>query len=221
MKKKSFPLYEWLATSFIMVLVVSNIASVKLVSIGSIVFDAGTILFPISYIIGDIIAEVYGFKRMRGLLIKGIAMLLATSLTFWIVGLLPASADWAFQGSYDNILGVVWRIVFASIIAIFVGELMNAYVLAKLKIASKGKNLWGRLIGSSAVGSLVDTTLFSIIAFIGTMPLGVLFQLIVSVYLIKMAVEIIISPITIRLIAYIKKQEKTDVYEEPRLLPTK
>ncbi len=204
-----------------MVLVVSNIASVKLVAIGSIVFDAGTILFPISYIIGDIIAEVYGFKRMRGLLIKGIAMLLATSLTFWVVGLLPASADWAFQGSYDNILGVVWRIVFASIIAIFVGELMNAYVLAKLKIARKGKNLWGRLIGSSAIGNLIDTSLFSVIAFIGTMPLGVLLQLIISVYLIKMAVEIIISPLTVRLITYIKKREKTDVYEEPHLLSTK
>lgn len=221
MKKQSFPLYEWLATSFIMVLVVSNIASVKLVSVGSVVFDAGTILFPVSYIIGDIIAEVYGFKRMRGLLIKGIVMLLATSLTFWIVGLLPAAADWTFQNSYDNILGVVWRIVLASIIAIFVGELINAYVLAKLKIASKGKNLWQRLIGSSAIGSLVDTTLFSIIAFAGTMPLEVLLQLIASVYLIKMAVEIFISPLTMRLITYIKKHEKIDVYEEPRLLSTK
>ncbi len=212
-----FPLYEWLATAFIMILIVSNIASVKVVSFGNIVFDAGTILFPLSYVIGDIITEVYGFRRMRSLLIKGIVMLLVVSLTFWIVGILPATPDWKLQGDYDNILGVVWRIVFASITAIFVGELMNGYILAKMKIASKGKRLWQRIVGSSAVGSAIDTTIFSCLAFFGTMPFGVLVQLIISVYLIKMAVEVTISPLTMRLIAYIKKSEKVDTYEVPRL----
>src|SRR5690606_31444282 len=117
-------------------------------------------------------------------------------LTFWIVGLLPAEASWTLQQSFEATLGVVWRIVTASIIAIFVGELLNAYVLAKLKVKTKGKWLWGRLIGSSAVGNAFDTVLFSTIAFAGTMPFDVLVQLIISVYLIKMAVEIIVSPLT-------------------------
>jgi len=216
-KTITYSLYEWLATAFIMVLILSNIASVKMVAFGNIVFDAGTILFPLSYIIGDIITEVYGFRRMRGLLIKGVVMLLITSVTFWVVGLLPAAADWALQNSYDNILGVVWRIVMASIVAIFIGELMNSYVLAKLKIASKGKGLWRRIIGSSAVGNAFDTVIFSTIAFFGTMPFAALLQLIVSVYAIKMMVEIIISPLTLRVIAHIKKLEKTDSYEAPYL----
>jgi len=212
-----FPLYEWLAAMFIMVLIVSNIASVKIVSFGNVVFDAGTILFPLSYIIGDIITEVYGFRRMRSLLVKGVVMLLIVSLTFWVVGMLPATPDWKLQGSYNDILGVVWRIVFASITAIFIGELMNGYILARMKIASRGKRLWQRIVGSSAVGAAIDTTVFSCLAFLGTMPLGVLVQLIVSVYLIKIAVEIIVSPLTMRIIAYIKKSEKIDTYEAPRL----
>lgn len=211
-------LYEWFAASFIMILIVSNIASVKIVEVGSIVFDAGTILFPVSYIIGDVIAEVYGYRKMRSLLVKGVALLLLTSVTFWIVGMLPSTADWGMQTQYNDILGVVWRIIFASITAIFVGELMNAYVLAKMKINTKGKNLWGRLIGSSAVGDAFDTVIFSTLAFAGTMPLGTLVQLIISVYLIKMAVEIAISPLTMKVIGYIKKHDQIDVYEQPSLL---
>ncbi len=211
-------LYEWFAASFIMILIVSNIASVKIVEVGSIVFDAGTILFPVSYIIGDIIAEVYGYRKMRGLLVKGVTLLLLTSVTFWIVGMLPSTADWGMQTQYNDILGVVWRIIFASITAIFVGELMNAYVLAKMKINTKGKNLWGRLIGSSAVGDAFDTVIFSTLAFAGTMPLDTLMQLIVSVYLIKMAVEIAVSPLTMKLIHYIKKRDGINVYEQPSLI---
>lgn len=211
-------MYEWLVVAFVTTLIVSNIVSIKMVAIGPIVFDAGTILFPLAYIVGDIITEVYGFKRMRALLIKGISMLLLTSVTFWIVGLLPAESSWALQASYDATLGVVWRIVLASITAIFVGELMNAYVLAHLKHKTKGKWLWGRLIGSSAVGSAFDTIIFSVIAFAGTMPVATLVQLIISVYLIKMAVEIAVSPLTVKLIAIIKKHDKSDVSEKPKLL---
>ena len=216
-QKTRASLYEWFAVAFITILIVSNIASVKMVAVGSIVFDAGTILFPISYIIGDIITEIYGFRRMRSLLLKGIVMLVVVSLIFWVVGMLPTTPEWGMQESYDNILGIVWRIVFASIVAIFVGELMNGYILARLKIATKGKGLWYRLVGSSAVGNALDTVIFSTLAFVGTVPFGTLLQLIVSVYLIKMTVEIVASPLTMRLIAVIKKHEKVDTYETPKL----
>lgn len=214
---KKQPLYEWLALAFLTTLLVSNIASIKIVSIGGLVFDAGTILFPMAYIISDVVTEVYGFRRMRSLLAKGVVMLLAMSIVFWIVELLPSAADWGMQMQYSQILGVVWRIVLASIVAIFVGEFMNAYLLAKMKISSKGENLWARLIGSSAVGSAIDTVIFSTIAFAGTMPVEIMVRLILSVYAIKMLVEIAISPITIDIINRIKKHEKIDTFEKPTL----
>lgn len=214
-KKQHVRAYELLVGLFITTLIVSNIASVKIIHIGPIVFDAGTILFPLAYIVGDIVTEVYGFRKMRSLLYVGIGMLLLTSVTFWAVGALPAAADWPNQPAYDSILGVVWRIVAASVTAIFVGEFLNSYVLAKLKIKTKGKKLWHRLVGSSAVGSLVDTIVFSTLAFAGTMPGSVLLTLIVTVFCIKMATEVIVSPLTIHVIHAIKRHEKVDTYEEP------
>ena len=149
---------------------------------------------------------------MRRLIVISVAMMLLTSATFWLVQVLPASADWTNQAAYDLTLGVVWRFVAASLVALFFGEILNAYVMARAKVQTKGNGLWLRLIGSSAVG---DTVLFSVIAFIGTMPSASLVQLIATVFAIKMAVEIIISPVTMRLIHAIKQREQTDVYELP------
>lgn len=203
---------------FIVTLIVSNIVSIKIVGFGPIVFDAGTILFPLAYILGDVITEVYGFKRMRRILTLGISTLLITSLTFWVVGAMPAIAEWGNQDAYDATLGVVWRIVVASITAIFVGELLNAYVLAKLKIRFQGKHLWGRIVGSSVVGNAADTLIFSTIAFAGTVNLESFISLVLTVYLIKMVIEIVISPVTMYVIKRVKKAETSDSYEEPALL---
>lgn len=211
----SFRAYDLLAALFIMTLIVSNIASTKIVSAGPLVFDAGTILFPLAYIVGDIVTEVYGYRRMRSLIYVGVISLLLTMLTFWIVQVLPASSDWQNQAAYDSTLGVVWRIVFASITALFIGEIMNAYVMGAMKVSTKGKGLWYRMISSSAVGSVLDTVIFSLLAFAGTMPFATLLQLIVTVFLIKIATEIIISPLTLQIIRYVKKAEKLDTYEKP------
>lgn len=213
--KKQLYTYELLAGLFITTLIVSNIASVKMLSVGPLVFDAGTILFPLAYIVGDIVTEVYGYRKMRSLLYASIAMLLLATTTFWLVGLMPAQADWHNQMAYDSILGVVWRIVFASITAIFVGELINAYVLAKMKIKTKGKMLWHRIVGSSAVGSFFDTTVFSVLAFTGTMSGSTMMQLIATVFAIKIITEIVVSPLTVAVIKYIKRHEKIDSFEAP------
>lgn len=210
-------IYEGLVALFITTLIVSNIASVKIVQTGPLVFDAGTILFPLAYIIGGMITEIYGFRKMRSILYIGIGMLLLTTVTFWSVGLMPAAADWPNQPAYDAILGVVWRIVTASIVAIFVGEFINGFILGKLKVRFKGRLLWHRIIGSSAVGSYVDTVVFSVIAFGGTMPTSALLSLIFTVYAIKIGTEILLSPLTMRAILAIKQTDKTDVYEDPRL----
>ena len=215
--KKPRHVYELLIALYMTTLIVSNIASVKLVGFAGLIFDAGTVLFPLAYILSDVITEVYGFKKMRSVLVIGIAMLLLTSLTFWAVGVLPAAAGWGNQSAYESVLGVVWRIVAGSVIAIFLGELVNAYVLARLKIRTNGKQLWVRLIGSSAIGNLVDTTVFSVIAFAGTVDVSSLLTIIGTVYAIKMLTEIVVSPVTMRVIEWVKKHEKTDVFEEPVL----
>ena len=215
--KKTFIYYEVLVALLVTTLIVSNIASVKLAQVGGLVFDAGTILFPLAYIIGDIITEIYGFRRMRRLLYIGLAMLGLTTMTFWLVGLLPTPADWQNQAAYDAILGVVWRIAFASMVAFFVGELINSYILAKLKIKKKKKKLWNRLVSSSAIGSLVDTVIFSLLAFGGTVSGQTMLQLVATVYGIKLATEVLFSPLTMKIIAYIKNKERLDTFEEPSL----
>jgi hypothetical protein len=217
LKQSNFTAYEILVALFITVLIVSNIASTKIVHFTSLTFDAGTILFPLAYIVGDIITEIYGFRKMRRLIYLGISMLLITTLTFYIVGLLPHAIDWTGQDAYNSILGVVWRIVGASIIALFFGEFFNSYILAKLKIQTKGKGIWGRVVGSTAIGSLIDTTLFSTIAFAGTMSSSTLIQLITTVYLVKVVTEIVVSPITLQIIAFIKRTENIDTFEAPAL----
>lgn len=213
--KQSNHVFEIIAALFVTCLLLSNIASVKSVQIGPAVFDAGTILFPLAYIIGDIVTEIYGFRRMRTLLITGCAMLIIMSVLFWIVGMLPPPDSWTNQNAYESILGVVWRISFSSIIAILIGELLNSYILSNLKIKLQGRKLWGRIVGSTAIGAGVDTLVFSSLAFLGTMPFGVLGQLMLTVYLIKVGTEIVFSPLTIHIIHWIKKREKLDVYEAP------
>lgn len=214
-KKAQSYVYETLVALFITTLIVSNIASIKIIHAGPLTFDAGTLLFPLAYIVSDIITEIYGFKRMRRLLYIGISMLLLMSITFYVVQVLPASSDWANQASFDSILGVIWRIVFASITALFIGDFLNSYVLAKLKIKTEGRKLWGRVVGSTAIGSFVDTVIFSLLAFAGTMSGSTMIQLIATVYFIKIATEIIVSPLTIKVIGAIKKKENLDTFEEP------
>lgn len=214
-QKKQLHIYEMLAGLFVMTLIVSNIASIKVVAIGPLVFDAGTILFPLSYIVGDIVTEVYGYRKMRSLLYVGVVSLILTMTTFWVVQILPASPDWPNQVAYESILGVVWRIVLASVTALFLGEIMNAYVMARMKVRSKGKNLWVRMISSSVVGSAIDTVVFSTVAFLGTMSFDALAQLMATVFLIKITTEVIVSPLTIKIINIVKRREKIDTYEQP------
>lgn len=220
--KKSFTapsyIFEIIAALFVSTLILSNIVSIKPVQIGPAVFDAGTILFPLAYIIGDVVTEVYGFKRTKRLLVISCFILVMMSVLFWIVSAMPAPVSWSGQESFDSTLGVVWRISFASIVAIFIGELLNAYVLSYMKLKLKGKQLWGRLVGSTVIGAGFDTVIFSVLAFWGTMPTAVLLQLIVTVYLIKIATEVLVSPLTMLAIRWIKKREGVDVYERPSLI---
>lgn len=214
-RQHQYSLYDIFAILFVTTLLVSNIVSVKIVSVGWLTFDAGTVLFPLAYIVGDIITEVYGYRRTRRLIYSGVAALMLMTLTFWVVQLLPADSSWTGQAAFESTLGVVWRLAIGSVVALFVGEIMNAYVMGRMKVASRGRGLWRRMVSSSLAGNALDTAIFSTIAFAGTMPMTSFWQLIVTVFLIKMAVEIMVSPLTMRLIDRVKKYEKLDTFEQP------
>lgn len=214
-RQHQYSLYDIFAILFVTTLLVSNIVSVKIVSVGWLTFDAGTVLFPLAYIVGDIITEVYGYRRTRRLIYNGVAALALMTLTFWVVQLLPADGSWTGQAAFESTLGVVWRLAIGSVTALFVGEIMNAYVMGRMKVASRGRGLWRRMVSSSLAGNALDTVIFSTIAFAGTIPMTSFWQLIVTVFLIKMAVEIMVSPLTMHLIARVKKREKMDTFEQP------
>lgn len=211
--QKNYKYLTAISVFFVSVLLISNVASTKIVDFGWFTFDGGTLLFPLSYIFGDILTEVYGYKRSRGIIWLGFFMALMMSVVFIVVGKLPADAGWGNQAAYDAILGLTPRIVFASLIAYFCGEFSNSFILAKMKILTKGKWLWTRTIGSTVVGELVDSSLFILIAFVGIFPGSLLFTLIISNYIFKTAVEVLFTPITYKVVKFLKKKEEIDYYD--------
>ena len=211
--EKSYKYLTTLSVFFVSVLLISNVASTKIVDFGWFTFDGGTLLFPLSYIFGDILTEVYGYKRSRGVIWLGFFSAFVMSIVFIVVGALPAAPDWTNQAAYDAILGLTPRLVLASLIAYFCGEFSNSFILAKMKILTGGKWLWTRTIGSTVVGELIDSTLFILIAFWGILPSALILTLIISNYLFKTAVEIVFTPITYKVIGFLKKNENEDYYD--------
>ena len=208
-----FRYFDILIGIFVAVLVISNVSSAKILKLGPFSFDGGTILFPLAYIFGDIFTEVYGYKRTRRIIWTGFAANILMAAAFIVIGKLPAAPDWNNQAAYDAILGLVPRIVLASVIAYWIGEFANSFILAKMKIWTKGKWLWMRTIGSTVVGELLDTIFFCSIAFYGQIPLKLLFIVILSNYVFKVGVEILFTPITYSIVKFLKRREKSDVYD--------
>jgi len=213
MHLKEFKHLTTIAVIFVSVLLISNVASSKILSLGPFDFDGGTILFPLSYIFGDILTEVYGYKRVRRIIWLGLLMNVLMAAVFVVVGWLPPAAGWEGQEAYMAILGWTPRIVFASVVAYFVGEFTNSYVLAKIKIWMSGKRLWVRTIGSTVVGELFDTLIFALVAFYGALPNDLLITLIISNYIFKVGVEVLFTPITYLIVGNLKKSEGVEVYD--------
>jgi queuosine precursor transporter len=212
-KRRSFRHFDLIMALFVAVLIISNIASSKIVDLGPLTFDGGTILFPLSYIFGDILTEVYGFGRSRRVIWTGFACAALTAITLGIVGALPAAQGWEHQDAYMAILGQTPRIVIASLIAYFAGEFSNSFILAKMKIWTGGRFLWSRTIGSTLIGQGVDTLLFVSIAFAGALPRQLLFSIIISNYLFKCGIEALATPLTYRLVRLLKRVEGEDYYD--------
>lgn len=210
---KAYKHLDTITGFFVAVLLISNIASTKILNLGPFTFDGGTILFPLSYIFGDILTEVYGYARSRKVIWIGFLSAALMSVTSAVVGALPPAEGWNHQAAYEAILGQAPRIVFASLIAYFAGEFSNSFTLAKMKIVTNGRHLWMRTIGSTLVGQWVDTALFVAIAFAGTLPNSLLWTLVVSNYIFKCGVEALFTPITYWVTGWLKQQEHEDYYD--------
>lgn len=205
---------------FVTCLITANIIAVKLVDIAGFILPAAIIIFPISYIVGDVLTEVYGYQRARQVIWLGFLCNLIAVVAIWIGGLLPAAAFWNGQDAYENILGYTPRILVASFIAYLIGEFANAFVLAKMKIATEGRWLWTRTISSTLVGQGLDSLVFISLAFVGTIPLGGLVSAIITQWLAKSLYEAAVTPLTYSVVNFLKRQEGLDIYDsETRFNP--
>ncbi len=199
--------------AFIAVMLISTVAAQKLFVIGPLVLPAGILLFPLAYIFGDVLTEVYGYARSRRIVWMGFAMSLLMALVFALAVVLPPAPGWPLQESFAAVLGMVPRVVFASLIAYLCGEFINAYVLAKLKVRTSGRHLWLRTISSTLIGEGVDTTIFMTLAFAGVLPTPVLLSAMVSAYIVKVGYEIAATPLTYALVNALKRAEGVDHYD--------
>ncbi|HXF84205.1 MAG TPA: queuosine precursor transporter [Anaerolineales bacterium] len=223
---KQYRYFDLIMALFVTVLILSNIASsAKIVDWGfdlmgvRLAFDAGTILFPVSYIFGDILTEVYGYKRSRRVIWTGFACLALSAFVLWLVRLMPGEATWqsyAGDAAYDAILGGMSTggIVVASLAAYWMGEFTNSFTLAKMKVLTNGRWLWTRTIGSTLVGEFVDTVGFVVIASLfGVFPWSLFVTLTVTNYLFKCGVEALMTPITYAIVGTLKQAENEDYYD--------
>jgi queuosine precursor transporter len=211
---KEYKFFTVVTAVFVAVLIISNIASsAKWVSLGPFSFDAGTILFPVSYIFGDILTEVYGYRKSRQVIWIGFACSILMAVVFVIIGALPAANGWNNQEAYDKIFSTTPRLVLGSLIAYFAGEFSNSYVLAKMKIFTRGRWLFTRTIGSTIVGESLDSVLFTFIGFAGILPMSTLIAGMVSNIVFKIGFEALATPVTYALVKFLKKNEKSDMYD--------
>jgi uncharacterized integral membrane protein (TIGR00697 family) len=198
---------------FITCLITANIIAVKLIIVFGLVLPAAIIVFPVSYILGDVLTEVYGYRQARRVIWLGFACNLILVIGIWLGGLLPAATFWDGQSAYERILGYTPRILVASYLAYLVGEFSNSFVLAKMKIATNGRWLWTRTIGSTLVGQGLDSAVFIFLAFVGTIPASALFSAVITQWLAKTIYEAAATPVTYKAVSFLKHREGLDVYD--------
>ena len=218
---KQFRYYEFVMAAFVTILVCSNligpakITQIDLPLIGMMTFGAGVLFFPISYVFGDILTEVYGYSRARRVIWAGFAALGFAAFMASVVVALPPAPFWKHQAAYEVAFGTAWRVAAASMVAYFCGEFVNSYVLARMKVMTKGRWLWSRTIGSTIFGEAVDSALFYPLAFWGTgiIPNEALPKVMLAQFIAKVAVEVAFTPLTYRIVNFLKRAEGEDYYD--------
>ncbi|MCI5043893.1 MAG: queuosine precursor transporter [Aquisalinus sp.] len=214
-----FKYYDFAMSAFVAILICSNLigaaklSQIDLPVIGTQIFGAGILFFPLSYVLGDILTEVYGYARARRVIWAGFGAVIFMAVMSWVVVALPPADVWNGQPAYEEVFGLTPRIVFASIVAFWAGELANAFVMARMKIWTEGKHLWTRTIGSTVVGQGVDSLLFYPIAFLGIWTTQAVITVLITNYLLKVLWEAILTPVTYRVVNTLKRAEGVDVYD--------
>lgn len=213
--------FDFVMAAFVVVLVLSNVigagkrAEIELPFVGLWPFGAGILFFPVSYVIGDVLTEVYGYARARRCIWAGFAAMLFMAAMSWVVVQLPPAQGWTGQAAYESVFGQVPRIVLASMIAFWAGEFVNSLVLARMKIWTEGRHLWTRTIGSTVAGQGVDSLIFYPLAFYGApdWPLEALGMVMLSQFVLKVGWEALLTPVTYSVIGFLKRREGIDVYD--------
>ena len=202
-----------IAALFVTCLITANIIAVKFVLLLGFLVPAGVIVFPLSYLFGDVLTEVYGYSATRLVIWLGFFCNLIAVIAFTIGGIAPAAPFWHDQTAYDTILGFTPRLLLGSFVAYLIGEFTNSFILAKLKIATKGRWLWTRTIGSTLIGEGFDTLIFILVAFWGVLPIEVMAQAILTQWLFKVTYEVIATPFTYWIVNFLKRKESLDTYD--------
>ena len=212
--------YDFVMAAFVTILLLSNligagkVAQVDLPLIGDWPFGAGILFFPVSYVIGDVLTEVYGYARARRVVWAGFAALAFMAFMSWVVVNLTPAPDWTGQAAYEAVFAATPRIVLASMLAFCAGEFVNSFVLARMKLWTAGKHLWSRTIGSTAVGQGVDSLIFYPVAFYGEWSNELLLTVLVTQYALKVGWEVLLTPLTYKAVGWLKRREGIDVYDE-------
>lgn len=206
--------YDLAMAAFVAILLCSNIiGAAKVAQIGGFTFGAGVLFFPISYVLGDILTEVYGYARARKVVWAGFAALAFASFMSYVIVAMPPAEGWGDQKAYETLFGQAPRIAFASLIAFWAGEFANAIVMAKMKIITKGKHLWSRTIGSTVVGQGFDSLIFYPVAFLGVWETSTVLAVMLSNFVIKVLWEAVLTPVTYKVVGALKRAEHEDYYD--------
>jgi len=217
-QKRAYKYYDFIMAAFVTVMLCSNFISARKqvgLSVGGhvFVFGAGVLFFPISYLFGDVLTEVYGYARSRKVVWAGFAALGFAALMSWVVVSLPPAPGWADQELFQRLFGSSWRIVVASMLGFFTGEFVNSFVLAKLKILTQGRFLWVRTIGSTLVGEMADSLIFYPVAFLGIWSTERVVLVLFSNYTLKVLWEVVATPLTYAVVGFLKRTEHEDYYD--------
>ncbi|MBA4753940.1 MAG: VUT family protein [Sphingobium sp.] len=207
--------FDFVMAAFVVILLLSNlIGAAKLSTLGGVTFGAGILFFPLGYVIGDVLTEVYGYARARRCVWAGFVAMLFMALMSWVVVVLPPAPGWPGQDAYESVFGNTWRIVFASLIAFWAGEFANSFVLARMKVLTQGRHLWMRTIGSTVVGQGVDSLLFYPLAFYGQWSNAQVLTVMVTNWAMKVFWEMLLTPVTYGVVNMLKRREGLDVYDQ-------
>lgn len=213
--RHQFRSFDVVMAAFVAILLLSNvIGAAKVSSLGGWEFGAGILFFPLGYVIGDVLTEVYGYARARRCIWVGFSALLFMAFMSWVVVSLPPAPGWTGQAAYESVFGQVPRIVFASIVAFWAGEFVNSYVLARMKIWTQGKHLWSRTIGSTIFGQGVDSLIFYPLAFWGVWDTSQVMTVLVTNWLLKVSWEVVLTPVTYLVVNKLKQHEGVDLFDE-------